>query len=95
MSKDDVFKYLGWLVIGYLVVVAVFGIWLAAIASKDGFAALKDVYQLVVIDTLAESFVAIVAGFVAYTFGEFFAKVMNNRNLMIHDLEADKYPLDS
>ena len=49
---------------------------------SKGFEDAKEIYQLVVVDTLVQPFVGIIAAFVVYTFGKNFARVMYLRNLM-------------
>jgi hypothetical protein len=68
------------------------GLWLFYLAGRD-FDYLKEAYDLAVIQTLAGSIEAIVAGLVAYSFGKYTAKVVNNRNAMKNDKKAEEFPL--
>lgn len=63
-------------------VVAVLILALVITAITKGFEETKEIYQLVVVDTLVEPFVGIIAAFVVYTFGRNIARVLHERNLM-------------
>lgn len=76
-------------------VVAVFIFLLGLSLLKfEGLEEAKEIYELVVVDTLAEPFVGIIAAFVVYAFGKNVAMVMHEGNLMKHEAEADKHKIN-
>ena len=81
------------ILIGIVLGFALFaGIRLFWIAGQD-FEYVKEAYDLAVIQTLTGPIEAIVAGLVAYSFGKYTAKVVNNRNAMKNDKKAEEFPL--
>jgi len=88
-TKDFLFRVLTSLVAFVLLFGAILLLW----SIKQGFAEVKAVYQLVVVDTLIEPFVAIVAAFIAYIFGRQASEVLNNRNAMKNNVDPSNFPL--
>ena len=81
------------ILVSIMVVVALFIGMLVLTAVTKGFENAKEIYQLVVVDTLVEPFVGIIAAFVAYTFGRNAAEVLHERNLMKNDKKANEYKI--
>lgn len=72
-----------------VVIVLVFGGVLIFFAWGD-FKQLKSVYELVVINTLAKPFMAIIAAYVAYVFGESTVRLILSRGQNSSDSSGQK-----
>lgn len=87
-------EFVRYVLVSIMVVVAIFIAILLITAVTKGFACAKDIYQLVVVDTLVEPFVGIIAAFVAYSFGRNAAMVLHQRNLMKNNKTANEYKIE-